>query len=83
MKYYVQLKRFLAIPNEFKGVSDSSENLIFPVIISRNGHRFPHLFRKAEELFQRLDKVKLSNNLFASFHKYNYYDKIRPTVKKS
>jgi dynein heavy chain 2 len=58
MKYYVQLKRFLAIPNEFKGVSESSENLIFPSIISRNGMRFPHLFRKAEELFERLDKVK-------------------------
>ena len=57
MKYYVQLKRFLAIPNEFKGVSESNENLIFPAIISRNGFRFPHLFRKAEELFDRLDKV--------------------------
>jgi len=57
MKYYVQLKRFLAIPNEFKGVSESSENLIFPSIIARNGMRFPHLFQKAEELFLRLDKV--------------------------
>ena len=57
MKYYVQLKRFLAIPNEFKGVAESSENLIFPAIIARNGIRFPHLFRKAEELFERLNKV--------------------------
>jgi hypothetical protein len=30
---------------------------IFPAIIARNGMRFPHLFRKAEELFERLDKV--------------------------
>jgi len=31
--------------------------LIFPAIIARNGIRFPHLFRKAEELFERLNKV--------------------------
>ena len=54
MKYYSQLKRFLAIPKNFRGVSESSENLIFPAIIERNAHRFSHLFSKAEELFIQL-----------------------------
>ena len=54
MKYYSQLKRFLAIPKNFRGVSESSENLIFPSIIERNAHRFSHLFSKAEELFIQL-----------------------------
>ena len=58
MKYFTQLKRFLSIPNNFKGVGESTENLIFPVIIERNAHRFGHLFKKAEELFQKLDRVK-------------------------
>ena len=56
MKYYSQLKRFLAIPKNFRGVSESSENLIFPAIIERNAHRFSHLFSKAEELFIQLVK---------------------------
>jgi len=35
MKYYGQLKRFLAIPNNFRGVSENNEGLIFPTIIDR------------------------------------------------
>ena len=58
MKYYSQLKRFLAIPKNFRGVSESSENLIFPSIIDRNAHRFSHLFSKAEELFIQLEKKR-------------------------
>ena len=58
MKYFTQLKRFLSIPNNFKGVGESQENLIFPVIVERNAHRFGHLFKKAEELFQKLERVK-------------------------
>lgn len=59
MKYFTQLKRFLSIPNNFRGVGESTENLIFPLIIERNAHRFGHLFKKAEELFQRLEHVKM------------------------
>ncbi len=58
MKYFSQLKRFLAIPKHFRGVSESAENLAFPAIIDRNAHRFSHLFRKAEDLFRRLEAVK-------------------------
>ena len=58
MKYFSQLKRFLAIPNNFRGVTDVGGETIFPKIVERNSHRFGHLFGKAEELFQRLDKVK-------------------------
>ncbi|GLH06946.1 Dynein heavy chain, cytoplasmic, partial [Gryllus bimaculatus] len=35
MKYYGQLKRFLAIPHNFKGVGDGAENALFHVIIER------------------------------------------------
>jgi dynein heavy chain 2 len=34
MKYYGQLKRFLAIPNNFRGVSEMN-NFMFPAIIER------------------------------------------------
>ena len=59
MKYYSQLKRFLAIPNNFRGVTEASgEGSIFPSIIERNAHRFKDLYEKAEELFVRLEGVK-------------------------
>ena len=58
MKYYTQLKKFLAIPKNFRGVSESSEDLIFPSIIERNAHRFSHLFKKAEELFVQLEQKR-------------------------
>nr|CAD7453928.1 unnamed protein product [Timema tahoe] len=52
MKYYGQLKRFLSIPNNFRGVSDSQESQIFPTIIDS------HVFSRAEHLFVRLETVK-------------------------
>ena len=58
MKYYTQLKKFLAIPKNFRGVSESSEDLIFSAIIERNAHRFSHLFKKAEELFVQLEQKR-------------------------
>ncbi|KAF2362508.1 ATPase dynein-related AAA domain [Trinorchestia longiramus] len=58
MKYYSQLKRFLGIPNVFKGVSEVNENPIFPVIVTRNAHRFGQLFQRATQLFARLEAVK-------------------------
>ncbi|RXG65514.1 Cytoplasmic dynein 2 heavy chain 1, partial [Armadillidium vulgare] len=58
MKYYGQLKRFLAIPYNFKGVNEANNSSIFPTIIDRNAHRFDHLFQKAEELFNKLESVK-------------------------
>ncbi|XP_076054654.1 dynein cytoplasmic heavy chain beethoven [Oratosquilla oratoria] len=58
MKYYGQLKRFLAIPFNFKGVSEVNEHPIFPAIVDRNAHRFAQLFRRAEDLFERLEGVK-------------------------
>ncbi|KAG1684369.1 Cytoplasmic dynein 2 heavy chain 1 [Nymphon striatum] len=57
-KYFNQLKRFLSIPNNFKGVNDVTENLIFPVMLERNSQKFKTVYSKANELFYRLDKVK-------------------------
>ncbi|KAK3929891.1 Cytoplasmic dynein 2 heavy chain 1 [Frankliniella fusca] len=58
MKYYGQLKRYLNIPNVFKGVSETGENSIFPVMIKRNAHHFSGVFAKAEELFGRLEGLR-------------------------
>ncbi|XP_042887569.1 cytoplasmic dynein 2 heavy chain 1-like [Penaeus japonicus] len=58
MKYYGQLKRFLALPYHFKGVSEVNDHPVFPIIVDRNAHRFTQLFQRAEELFERLEKVK-------------------------
>ncbi|RZF43242.1 hypothetical protein LSTR_LSTR016848 [Laodelphax striatellus] len=51
MKYYRQLKHFLAIPLSLRGVSDVN---IFPSIIDNNAHRFVRVFEKAKDLFTRV-----------------------------
>ncbi|KAE8745286.1 hypothetical protein FOCC_FOCC007971 [Frankliniella occidentalis] len=58
MKYYGQLKRYLNIPNVFRGVSETGESSIFTVMIERNAHHFSDVFAKAEELFERLEALR-------------------------
>ena len=57
-KYYREMKKFIAIPNQFRGVGDGTENLIFPAIIDRNSSGFVTCFRKAAEVFRKLNSVK-------------------------
>ncbi|XP_066286377.1 cytoplasmic dynein 2 heavy chain 1-like isoform X1 [Branchiostoma lanceolatum] len=59
-KYYRELKKFICIPNHFKGVSEQLDpkNTVFPAIIERNSAGFTTIYRKAEELFQRLVAAK-------------------------
>ncbi|XP_028975291.2 cytoplasmic dynein 2 heavy chain 1 isoform X3 [Esox lucius] len=61
-KYFREMKRFISIPNQFKGVSALGEELIFSVMIDRNASGFLTIFGKAEDLFSRLlgvqDKFK-------------------------
>lgn len=52
------MKRFISIPNQFKGVSVQEEGLIFSVMIDRNASGFLTIFTKAEELFRRLQAVQ-------------------------
>ena len=58
------MKRFISIPNQFKGVSEQGEELIFGVMIDRNAPGFLTIYRKAEDLFRRLlavqDKFKVN-----------------------
>lgn len=35
MKYYIQLRRLLSRPLNFRGVTDNADSLIFPLIIER------------------------------------------------
>ncbi|XP_070553238.1 cytoplasmic dynein 2 heavy chain 1-like isoform X2 [Ptychodera flava] len=53
-KYFREMKKFICIPNHFKGVGEGGENLIFPVMIERNAAGFTTVYRKAEDLFTRL-----------------------------
>ena len=83
MKYFSQLKRFLSIPNNFRGVSETTENSIFPNIVDRNAHRFSHLFQKAEDLFNRLDKVKDRFNEWVALGSVDVEDYIMTNFKDS
>ena len=55
-KYYREMKKFLCIPNHFKGldapISNDDAKLIFPSIIDRNATHFHNVYSKAEHLFQ-------------------------------
>ncbi|KAI1893942.1 hypothetical protein AGOR_G00128840 [Albula goreensis] len=57
-KYFREMKRFISIPNQFKGISEPGEDPIFPVMIDRNASGFVTIFSKAEDLFGRLMLVQ-------------------------
>ncbi|XP_072143695.1 cytoplasmic dynein 2 heavy chain 1 [Dermacentor andersoni] len=53
-RYYQQVKRFLALPLHFRGVSDDlavDQSLVFSVIVDRNAHQFVDLYRRTQRLF--------------------------------
>ncbi|KAM5224141.1 cytoplasmic dynein 2 heavy chain 1 isoform 4-T5 [Hipposideros larvatus] len=56
-KYYREMKRFIGIPNQFKGVGEIGDASIFSVMIDRNASGFLTIFSKAEDLFRRLSAV--------------------------
>ncbi|CAG6004611.1 unnamed protein product [Menidia menidia] len=58
-RYFREMKRFISIPNQFKGVSVQGEELIFSIMIDRNAAGFLTIFTKAEDLFNRLQTVQL------------------------
>lgn len=57
-RYFREMKRFISIPNQFKGVSAQEEDLIFSVMIDRNASGFLTIFSKAEDLFSRLQAIQ-------------------------
>ncbi|XP_056138994.1 cytoplasmic dynein 2 heavy chain 1 [Lampris incognitus] len=57
-RYYREMKRFICIPNQFKGVSAQGEELIFSAMIDRNASGLLTVFSKAEDLFSRLLAVQ-------------------------
>uniref|UniRef100_A0A8C5YQN7 Cytoplasmic dynein 2 heavy chain 1 n=1 Tax=Marmota marmota marmota TaxID=9994 RepID=A0A8C5YQN7_MARMA len=56
-KYYREMKRFIGIPNQFKGVGDAGDESIFSIMIDRNASGFLTIYSKAEDLFRRLSAV--------------------------
>uniref|UniRef100_A0A8D2JAH6 Dynein cytoplasmic 2 heavy chain 1 n=1 Tax=Varanus komodoensis TaxID=61221 RepID=A0A8D2JAH6_VARKO len=56
-RYYREMKRFISIPNQFKGVSETDEESIFSIMTERNASGFLTTFSKAEDLFRRLAEV--------------------------
>lgn len=58
-KYYRELKKFMCIPYNFKGVHEViPENCIFPIMVERNADRFAAVYSIANELFKRLEAVQ-------------------------
>lgn len=56
-KYFRELKKFIGIPNVFRGLGDGTEKSIFPAIIDRNAEGFFGCYQKGEALFTRLSGV--------------------------
>ncbi|KAM9317805.1 cytoplasmic dynein 2 heavy chain 1 [Pholidichthys leucotaenia] len=57
-RYFREMKRFISIPNQFKGVTTQGEELIFNIMIDRNASGFLTIFSKAEDLFHRLEAIQ-------------------------
>ena len=66
-KYFREMKKFISIPNHFKGVGEVTENLIFPAIIDRNAAGFITCYKKADQIFSRLDELMLKFKVRASY----------------
>lgn len=56
-RYFREMKRFISIPNQFKGISAQGEEPIFSVMIDRNASGFVIIFSKAEDLFSHLKAI--------------------------
>lgn len=56
-KYYREMKRFISIPNHFRGVNESKRNLIFQTIVERNAAGLMQCFLRSQELFKVLLSV--------------------------
>ena len=56
-KYYREMKRFISIPNNFRGVSETKRNLIFQTIVERNAQGLMLCFLRSQELFKALNSV--------------------------
>ncbi|XP_073414467.1 cytoplasmic dynein 2 heavy chain 1 isoform X2 [Dendrobates tinctorius] len=56
-KYYRDMKRFISIPNHFRGLSEPGAETIFSAMPERNANGFITVFSKAEDLFRRLSAV--------------------------
>ena len=59
-KYYREMKKFIGIPNIFRGVGGdaAAADLIFPAMVDRNASGFHTCYYKASELFRRLESVQ-------------------------
>lgn len=60
VRYYRELKRFISIPNQFRGVyeSDKGAESIFTAMIDNNSRAFITIYSNAEQLFSRLQQVQ-------------------------
>ena len=55
-KYYREMRKFISIPNHFRGVGE--DNSIYPIMIDQNSAGFTTVYKKAEDLFKRLVEVQ-------------------------
>ena len=56
-KYYREMKRFISIPNNFKGVNETKKNLIFQTIVERNAPGLMQCFLRSQDLFKSLMSI--------------------------
>lgn len=68
-RYYREMKRFISIPNQFRGVSEAEDESIFTVMTERNANGFLTAFSKAEDLFRRLTEVSNQFKVFSIMHR--------------
>ena len=56
-RYYREMRKFICIPNLFRGVGDDVS--VYPIMIDQNASGFSTVYRKAEDLFGRLAAVQV------------------------
>lgn len=56
-KYYREMKRFISIPVNYKGVNETRKNPIFATIVEKNTNGLMMCFLRSQDLFKTLNNV--------------------------
>ena len=80
-KYYREMKRFISIPNNFKGVNETKKSLIFQTIVERNTAGLMLCFLRSQELFKALMEITNKFKDFVAIGQVDIEDLVEKNLK--
>uniref|UniRef100_A0A914CNR1 Dynein heavy chain tail domain-containing protein n=1 Tax=Acrobeloides nanus TaxID=290746 RepID=A0A914CNR1_9BILA len=83
-KYYKELRKFLSIPQKFRGMQNAEkETSFFATMIARNATRFQGIYERSVRLFERVEAIDQQFEDWVVLGKANMEDLIEENFKKA